>query len=156
MKKLSILVLFTCFLVTVSGNAFAWSDRAEGRPEQSLRQMMHIPSLSVWHNDKNEFHLKSTSLRSQHVFTGLIRTDGRFYDIEEKDMENGDFVKVDRKRDTIRFRLTGRGVDEISFKVRNADFVKFDLYKDGDEMPRENIFIGKKGWHPRENRFTLR
>ena len=71
-------------------------------------------------------------------------------------MENGDFVKVDRKRDTIRFRLTGRGVDEISFKVRNADFVKFDLYKDGDEMPRENIFIGKKGWHPRENRFTLR
>lgn len=157
MKRLSTLILVTCFFVTVSGTAFAWSDRSEGRPEQTLSQMMHIPSLSVWHNDKNEFHLKSSNLRGQHVFTGVIRTDGRFHDIEQRDLENGDFVRVDRQRDTIRFRLTGRGIDEISFIVRGGgDVVKFDLYKDGEEMPRENIFIGKEGWHPRDNRFTLR
>lgn len=156
LKKLSILVLFTCFLVTVSGNAFAWTDRVEGRPEQSLKQMIYNPSLSVWHDGKNEFHLKSTSMRGHHVFTGVIRTDGRFYDIEQRQLENGDFIKVDRQRDTIRFRLTGRGIDEISFNVKNGDYVKFDLYKDGEEMPRKDIFIGRNGWHPRDNRFTLR
>lgn len=156
MKKRFILAMLTCFLFTLSGTAFAWNDRSEGRPEQSLRQMMYVPSLSVWHDRNNEFHVKSINLRNQHVFTGVIRTDGRFYDIEQRELENGDFIKVDRQRDTIRFRLTGRGIDEINFNVRGGDIVKFDLYKDGKAMPSKSIFIGKNGWHPKDNTFTLR
>lgn len=156
MKKLSCLVVITCFLVTLSGTAFAWSDRSEGRPEQTLGQMMHIPSLSIWHGRNDKFHVKSINLRDQHVFTGVIHTDGRFYDIEEKELENGDFVKVNRHHNTIRFRFTGRGIDEMSFNVKDGDSIKFNLYKDGEEMPRKDIFIGHDGWHPWDNDFSLR
>ncbi|MDF2570270.1 MAG: hypothetical protein K0R55_1874 [Sporomusa sp.] len=156
MKKVSCLLVLTCFLVTLSGNAFAWSDRSEGRPRQTLGQVMTIPSISIWHDHNNEFYIKSTNLRSQHVFTGVIQTNGRFYNIEQKELENGDFVKVDRDRNTIRYRLTGRGIDEINFKVRGGDTVKFNLFKDGQEMPNKDILIGKTGWHPKDNRFSLK
>ncbi|HWR45174.1 hypothetical protein [Sporomusa sp.] len=157
LKKLSGLFVITCLLVTLSGTAFAWSDRSEGRPEQTLGQLMSIPSLSIWHDRNDQFHIKSANLRSQqHVFTGVIQTDGRFYNIKEKELENGDFVRVDRDHNTIRFRFTGRGVDEVDFKVKGGDTVKFDLYKDGHEMPRKDIFIGKNGWHPRDNKFKLK
>jgi hypothetical protein len=150
MKKLSFFVVLTCFLVTLSGTAFAWSDRSEGRPQQNP------PSLSIWHDRNDEFHVKSTNFRNQHVFSGVIRTDGRFYDIEERDLENGDFVRVDHDRNTISFRFTGRGTDEINFHIRGGDTLTFDLNRDGRDMRSSEIFIGQRGWHPRDNRFTLR
>ena len=150
MKKLSCLALLTCFLVTLSGTAFAWSDRSEGRPAQNPS------SLSVWHDRNDEFHVKTTNFRKQHVFSGVIRTDGRFYGINEKNLENGDFVKVDRNRNTIFFRFTGRGIDELDFKIRGGDTLTFDINKDGHDMATNQIFIGKKGWHPKDNKFTLR
>ncbi len=155
MKKL-ILCLLTCFMVTLSGTAFAWSDRSEGRPDQTLGQLMNTASLSIWHDRNDQFHLKSTNLRGRHVFTGVIQTDGRFYNIKEKELENGDFVKIDRDHNTIRFRFTGRGIDEINFNIRKGKIVKFDLYRDGREMPNKDIFIGKKGWHPQDNKFKLK
>ena len=150
MKKLSCLVVLTCFLVTLSGTAFAWSDRSEGRPQQNP------PSLSIWHDRSDEFHVKSTNLRRQHVFSGVIQTDGRFYDVDDKDLENGDFIKVDRDRNTIRFRFTGHGTDEVNFRVRRGDNLTFNLNRDGRDMPSHEIFIGRQGWHPRDNKFTLR
>ncbi|MCM0758819.1 hypothetical protein M7775_09605 [Sporomusa sphaeroides DSM 2875] len=153
MRKIACLVVLTCFLVTLSGTAFAWSDRSAGRPYQSF---LAPPSLAIWHERNDEFHVKSANLRGQHVFSGEIRTDGRFYDINEKSMGNGDFIKLDRNRKSIRFRLTGRGFDEFSFKVRKGDTLKFDLKRDGRDLPNQQILIGKKGWHPRDNRFTLK
>ncbi|HWR08431.1 hypothetical protein [Sporomusa sp.] len=155
MKKLPILMAITVTLVMLSGSAFAWSDRAEGRPSQTLGQFFNTASLSVWHDHNDEIHLKSTNLRGQHVFTGVIQTDGRFYNIREKELENGDFIKVDRDNKTIRFRFTGRGFDGIDFKVKGGETVDFDLFKDGKEMSRKEIYIGKKGWHPWHNNFYL-
>lgn len=146
MKKFPCLMVLVCFLITLSTSAFAW----DGRHHNSERS-----SVSVWQDD-NEFHLKTTNLRFQHVFTGTINTDGRFYDIEDLNLEHGDFVRVDRERNTIHFRLTGRGVDEISFKARRGEKVEFNLYKDGHQMDTDEIFIGKNGHHPRDNKFTLR
>lgn len=154
MKKLTGFLVLACFLVSLSGTAFAWSDRSEGRPNPG--HAIGAPSISIWHDHKDEFHVKSTNLRGQHVFTGVIQTNGRFYDINEKQMENGDFVKVDRDRNAIRFRLTGRGFDEFDFKVSKGDNLKFDLNIDGRDMPTKQIFIGKNGWHPRDNKFTLK
>jgi hypothetical protein len=153
MKKLSFLVVLTCFLVSLSGTAFAWSDRSEGRP-----YLPHFggPSLSIWHDRDDEFHVKSTNLRGQNIFTGVIQTDGRFYNVNERNLENGDFIKLDRDRNVIRFRFTGRGFDEFSFKVRKGDTLRFTLNKDGRDMPSKQIVIGKDAWHPRDNRFTLK
>jgi len=89
-------------------------------------------------------------------FPGVIQTDGRFYDIDDRDLENGDFVKVDRDRNTIRFHFTGRGIDVLDFKVRGGDTLTFDVNKDGRDMASNQIFIGKKGWHPKDNKFTLK
>jgi hypothetical protein len=150
MTKLSFLAGLTCFLVTLSGTAFAWSNRSEGSPQQNPS------SLSIWHDRNDEFHVRSTSLRKNQVFTGVIQTDGRFNDIDEKQLENGDFVKMDRDRNTISFRFTGRGIDEVSFKVKKGDTLTFDLNRDGRDIPIKEIFIGNDGWHPRDNRFTLK
>ncbi|WP_425060150.1 hypothetical protein SCACP_08120 [Sporomusa carbonis] len=156
MKKLSFLMVTTFVLVMLSGNALAWSDRSEGQPYQTpLGVMMRAPGLFIWHDHNDELHIRSTNLGHQHVFSGIIQTDGRFYNIEQKQLENGDYVKVDRDHKTIRFRFTGRGLDGIDFKVRGGETVDFDLYKDGKEMPRNEIFIGKKGWHPWHNNFYL-
>lgn len=151
MKKLSCLVVLVCCLFTLSGTAFAWSDRSEGRPRE-----VTSPSLSVWHDRNDEFHVKSTNLRREHIFTGAIRTNGHFYDIDEKDLENGDSVKVDRDHNAIYFRFTGRGIDEINFKVRRGDTLTLDLNKDDLDMPSNEIFIGRNGWHPRDNKFSLK
>ena len=156
MRKVSLLVVITCILVTLSGNAFAWSDRSEGRPGQTFAQLLRSPSISIWHDNNNEFHLKSTNYRGQHVFTGTIKTDGKFYSINQKELESGDFIRLDRDRNTIRYRLTGRGIDEINFKIKGGDALKFDLHKDGQEMSSKEIFIGKSGWHPRDNKFILK
>jgi hypothetical protein len=150
-RKLSFLLLITFLLVSLSGTALAWSERIDGRPQHA-----ESPSLSIWQDRNDEFHVKSTNMRRQHVFTGVIQTNGRFYDIDDKNLEHGDFVRVDRDRNTIRFRFTGRGLDEFDFKVRRGDAVSFDLNRDGRDMPNNEIFIGRHGWHPRDNRFTLR
>ncbi|WP_371360991.1 hypothetical protein [Sporomusa malonica] len=177
MKKLTFLMAITFVLVTLSGTALAWSDRSEGHPDQynSTQKWNHFsdlsedhpffrfarlngkPGLYVW-SDRNDeqLHIRAVNKNSwgnQHVYSGVIQTDGKFYNIEEKQLENGDYVKLDRERNTIRFRFTGRGMDGIDFKVRGGDTVDFDLYKDGKEMPTKEICIGKKSWHPWHNNF---
>jgi len=87
---------------------------------------------------------------------GVIQTNGHFYGIDEKNLENGDFIKVDQDRNTIRFHFTGHEIDEFSFKVGRRDTLTFDLNKDGHDMKNNEIFIGRHGWHPRDNRFTLK
>ena len=154
MKKLTSFLILACFLVSLSGTALAWNDNSEGRP--NLGRGVGVPSISIWHDHRDVFHVKSTSLRGQHVFSGVIQTDGRFYDIDEKQMENGDYVKVDRDRNVIRFRLTGRGFDEFNFKIRNGKTLRFEVNRDGRDMPTQHIYIGKNGWHPRNNKFTLK
>lgn len=153
MKKISCFIVLACFLLTLSGTAFAWSDRSEGAPPL---HPFAPPSLSVWHDRNDTFHVKAADLKGRHVFSGVIQTDGRFFDVNEKQLENGDFVRVDRDRNAIRFRFTGRGFDEISFKVRRGDTLKFNLLKDGYGMSAKEIFIGRSGWHPKDNRFILK
>lgn len=154
MKKITCLLVLVCFLITLSTSAFARDDRYERHPHPGIWGPARS-SVSVW-QDGNEFRLKTTNFRFQHVFTGTIKTNGRFYNIDDRNLERGDFVRVDRDRNTISFRLTGRGVDEISFKAKGGNKVTFNLYKDGREMNPNEIFIGKKGSNPRDNKFTLR
>lgn len=175
MKKLSFLMTITFVLVMLSGSALAWSDRSEGRPDQfnSTKRFSHLsedhpffrfgqlngrPGIYVWHDRNDELHIRSinnNSKGSQHVYSGVIRTDGRFYNVEDKQLENGDYIKVGSNKNTIRFRFTGRGIDGIDFKIKGGDTVDFDLYKDGKEMPPKEICIGKNSWHPWHNNFYL-
>ncbi|MDF2636860.1 MAG: hypothetical protein K0R78_3734 [Pelosinus sp.] len=175
MRKVTFLITITFLLVMLSGTALAWSDRSEGHPDQynatprwgqlsedhpffRFARLNGKPGLYVWHDRNDELHIRAINNNyrgSQHVFSGVIQTDGRFYNIEEKQLENGDYVKLDRDRNTIRFRFTGRGTDGIDFKVQGGDTVDFDLYKDGREMPTNEICIGKKSWHPWHNNFYL-
>ena len=154
MRKLSCLIVLACFLVTFSGTALAWNNSSEGRPYQD--RAFGVPTLSIWHDRNDEFHVRSTSLRGRHIITGTIHTNGRFYDVDEKNMEGGDYIRLDRARNSISFRFTDRGFDEFNFKVRNGNILKFDVNRDGRDMPGNHIFIGKNGWHPRDNTFTLR
>jgi hypothetical protein len=153
MNKLKFLIAATFIFVMLAGNAFAWNERSEGRP--SLPALAQTQAVLIWHDNNDKLHLTATS-RGNHSISGVIKTDGRFYDIQEKQLENGDYLKINRDRNTIQFRFsTGRSFDGVDFKVRGGHSVTFDLFRDGAAMPKKEIYIGKKGWHPLRNSFKL-
>lgn len=155
MKRLTCLLATVCVFVMMSGTAFAWSERAEGRP-QLIGMAKFSPGVFVWHDRGDALHFRASNSGRQHVYSGIIQTDGRFFAVEEQQLENGDYISIDRDRNTIKFRFTtGRGFDGLDFKVRGGETVNFDLYKDGKEMPLQEIFVGKRGWHPWHNNFYL-
>ncbi len=154
MRRVTCMIAIVFVFVMMSGNAFAWSERTEGQPHQ-ISLGVKQTGVFVWH-DRDELRIRAVNSERQHVYSGIIKTDGRFFGVKEKQLENGDYVSIDRDRNTIRFSFTsGQGFDGIDFKVFGGETVKFDLYKDGREMPRKEIFLGKQGWHPRHNNFYL-
>lgn len=155
MRRVSCMLAVVFIFVMMSGSAFAWNERAEGRP-QLTGFGKFSPGVSVWHDRNNELYIRAGNSGRQHVYSGIIQTDGRFYAVEEKQLENGDYISIDHERNTIRFRFTaGREFDGLNFKVLGGETVDFDFYKDGKEMPRQEIFVGKRGWHPWHNNFYL-
>lgn len=156
MRRVTCMIAAVFILVMMAGNAFAWSERAEGRAPQQTPLGMKQTGVFVWHDRGQELHIRAVNSGRQHVYSGIIQTDGRFFAVKEKQLENGDYVSIDRDSKTIRFRFsTAGGVDGIDFKVLGGETVDFDLYKDGKEMPRKEIFLGKRGWHPWHNNFYL-
>jgi len=155
MRKVTCLIAMVFVFVMMTGTAFAWSDRSEGRPHQ-IASGNRESGIFVWHDNSNELHMRIADSERKHVYSGIIQTDGRFFGLEEKQLENGDYLTIDRDRNTIRFRFTSdRDFDGINFKILGGDTVDFDLYRDGKEISRKDIFVGRRGWHPWHNNFYL-
>lgn len=183
MKKKSIVILFiTLFLVAVSGSAFAWSPRLEGKPDQF--RLGATNGYYIWH-DNNGFHILTTARGGEeHTYTGTIRTDGDIFHLRGNKLERGDSLKeyntdnrrwfdADSKPGRARFQQPGRdvdfgdnavkfrfnttgGSDGLDFRIKDAKYVEFDLYIDGRKIGRKHIFIGDDGWHPSAGEFKLR
>ncbi len=101
-------------------------------------------------------HLRTSTYGQKHVFSGVIRTDGRFVDVEEKQLEHGDFYRVNNDRDTITFKFTTTGgSDGVDFRVRDGERINFDLFIDGHKINPEEIYLGDRGWHPKHHDFTV-
>lgn len=153
MKRLSIFVVAVFTLVALTGSAFAWPGNLEGKPDE-LRSG-DARGYFIWH-DNQGMHLRTTTKGHEHVYTGVIRTDGRFVEVDEYRTEANDHIRVSRDRDTIWFKFsTAGGLDGLNFRVRGGEKVHFDLYVDGHQINRQQIFLGDNGHHPRDNSFTI-
>lgn len=183
-KKWFSAILVGLFIVALTGSAFAWSGKADisGKPDELSSYGQE--GYYIW-QDNNGFHIWTTTRGEEHVFSGVIRTDGDFFHIRGHRLEQGDSFKdysevqgrtwfdaqgknrgnrfsiggreVSHEGDKIRFKFeTTGGSDGINFRVSNANFVAFDLYIDGHPINRKKINIGEESWHPQSPSFRDR
>lgn len=153
--RIRAVILFFCALMLLSSNAVcsAWPGYVEGRP------YAFDPGdnfgFFIWH-DEHGFHLRTTTFRLHRHFSGTIRSNGRFFDVDERRTEGRDRVHISRNDRKLDFDLyTSGGTDGLDFKVKNADWIQFELLIDGHQMTSERIFLGLHGRHPRDNDFRL-
>jgi len=155
MKRTVRFMLVLLALVCFSGYAFAaYSLKLDGRPDEFK------PGKSLGYfmwQDKDGLHLRTTTSGTEHVFSGVIRTNGRFEDVFGKMTGKDDYSRVNRGRDEITFTFTTVGGEAgIDLAINGGTYVKFDLSMDGDNADPATIFIGRDGWHPGDYKFTLR
>jgi hypothetical protein len=180
-KKWLIVSLLSMFLFALTSSAFAWSPNLNGKPDQFYPD--GPKGYYIWH-DEHGFHLWTTTRGEEHVFSGVIRTDGRFFHVRGHRLEAGDSLKVysdvqdkfwfnfsednvenhfafvgrevNMENDKIHFKFdTTGGSDGLNFRVKDASFIDFDLFIDGHPIPHRKIYIGDRGWHPDSHNFKV-
>ncbi|MBP2626079.1 MAG: hypothetical protein H6Q68_790 [Firmicutes bacterium] len=183
-KKWFIITLVGLFLIALTGSVFAWSGKADvgGKPDEFSPNGQK--GYYIW-QDKNGFHIWTTTPGEEHVFSGVIRTDGTLFNIKGHNLERGDYLRKDSdiqgkswfdgRRDRnggnhvvfggrelnyennqIRFKFeTTGGSDGLNFRITDANYIDFDLYIDGHPISRKDIQIGENSWHPQSHRFRL-
>jgi hypothetical protein len=114
----------------------------------------HICGTFVWH-DSEGFHLRAMTAGGTHVFKGTIHTNGHFRKVTDRFFRGSDYYHF-TDRNTIDFQLTtsGRTVG-IDFGMADGNYTSFELYMDGHKISPMDIYVGKNGWHPGENKFSL-
>lgn len=153
MKRLSAILVFALTLVALTGSAFAWPGYLEGKPD--ALQRWDARGYFIWHDNKG-MHLRTATHGQERVFTGVIRTDGKFTNVDDFRLEGADRIRLSRDRDTITFRfVTGRAAEGLDFRLKNGERVTFELYMDGHRIDRKEIFLGDRGRHPRSSHFSL-
>ena len=154
MKKSSVLSLLVAFiLLCLTNYVLANPSRFEGKPDQATAEL--YTGYFVW-QDKDGFHVWAGSSEQEHVFTGVIHTDGFFDNVFMNIVGKNDYTKVERKRQYLRFQMTTSGkVSGIDFNISNGTFAKLELLMDGENTSASNIYIGKEGWHPESHKFIL-
>ena len=154
MKRVAALITLLFVLMASTGYALAWGSRLEGRPEGF--RPGESRGVFIWH-DHQGMHLRTSTHKREHVYSGVIRTDGHFSDVHGVREERGDFHRVSWDRDTITFRFdTDGGTDGLDFRVKRGDRVFFDLYKDGHRISTQEIHLGHDGRHPDDSHFSVR
>lgn len=152
MKRIAAIMAAVLVLVLFSGSALAWFAAVEGAPGA----LSHAEKgIFIWHDDDG-MHIRGISRHHRTVFSGTIETNGRFFAVHERGLEDGDHLFVDHERNTLRFRFTVQGgVDGIDFRVREGNRLSFVLNTNGHNARPADINVGREGWHPGDNRFTL-
>lgn len=153
MKRIILAMLMLLVWITLAGSALAAAPELNGVPQE------YRPGNSrgyfIW-QDRDGIHVRTTTAGRGHVFSGVIRTDGQFYNVRGVRQEAGDFSRVNRDRDDITFRFrTTDGVDGVDFRIKEGKRLAFDLFIDGHRIDPREIYVGRRGWHPEHSIFTV-
>lgn len=99
-----------------------------------------------------ELHLRTTDKNGVYVYSGTLRTDGTFKDVEKVRDEPDDHVAVTDNGHEITFSfVTYAGIDGFNFNVAGGTKVRYALDQSGKLISTSNIFLGKEGVHPKHN-----
>ncbi|MGE3269703.1 MAG: hypothetical protein AB7P40_13210 [Chloroflexota bacterium] len=129
------------------GQAFAWPDRLDGRPEQL--EIGGDSAYYIWTDGENDFHLATTGPGPVRQFVARIRTNGEFTDVDQIRLEAGDNFELLEGGKLLIVRFETRDhLDSIQWKVRGGTVVGFDLRVDGHPILPQNIYLGHEGIHP--------
>jgi len=115
---------------------------------------------AIWAS-KNGWHIRTTTAKKLHHFTGKILVEGGVVTgVESHDLESkgkfADWWALHEKRHEININFkTDRHIDGINFQVsKEAKQVRFNLHIDGKHQANL-IFVGREGHHPENDPFNL-
>ena len=156
-------------LLCIAASVFAWEPRIDGKP-RSL-EAGSTAGYYFWHDDG--LHLWTTD--PEHVearYTGVIITDGRYLNPSLEKPENDDHFDIANPDEceittaspsgpgphycvmTFSFH-TFDGIDGVNFHIDGGSYVQLDLYRDGNPISVDNIFLGEDSVHPDNNPFIV-
>jgi hypothetical protein len=135
----------------LGGVALAWSGSVQGKPAS-----FHAGATDgyyIWHSDDG-WHLRTTDSSGTNEYTGVVRTNGTFYDVRLVRAEHDDHLAVVDEGEAIVFRFrTSEGIDGLDFRIRGGTGVRFNLKENGAEIAPANIFVGEDSVHPATDPF---
>jgi len=143
-------------LALLGGTALAWTGHVDGQPTGF--QAGAADGYYVWHNNgEDQFHLRTTDSSGVYTYTGVLRTDGHFRDVELVRQEPDDHVQVLNDGHVIRFAFkTAEGADGIDFDVDGGRGITLRLNQNGTPINTSSVYLGQDGVHPRHNPFLIR
>ena len=101
--------------------------------------------------------LRSHGPNARHHFTAVLRTNGRFVDVEAVRLELGDWVRVSDDGHTLRYNVhTFDGLDGVNFRIEGGDVVTFRLELNDRLIGTDHIYLGAADSHPAHNPFRIR
>jgi hypothetical protein len=115
---------------------------------------------AVWH-DRHGWHLRTTTARKQHRFSGHVKVEGgafakvHSHHLEKEGrLEDHWALSKDKKEVVFDFE-TDKGIDGIDFHLsKEAKHVRFNLHVDGKHQAHK-ILIGHGKHHPAHDPFSL-
>lgn len=168
-----VVLLIGLLLIAMTGGALArpGKDGADRKPAQISYNGPE--GYYIW-QDKRGVHIWATAYSKKHVFSGVIRTDGYLSHVRGHRLEGRDAVdvysdskegfwqgdsgseddhsygfdghEIDLEHDNLHFKFhTDGGTDGLSFKIKDASFVDFDLSVDGRQVSHRKFMLGAEG-----------
>lgn len=105
--------------------------------------------------DGGRIHVEATDAAGSPAhYTGRIETDGNFDDVRLNRPERTD-VEHDGDHALSFSFVTDSGMDGVSFSVDGGHWVRLALYRNGELISRDHIFVGGPFRHPRANPMLL-
>ena len=115
----------------------------------------NILGYFIWlKNDR--WHVKMTTRGAERRFSGSVRTNGTFADMNWNNLDATDRISVNSPANEIKFDLkTTRQSEGFSFRTNKLDDITFLLYMDGKPVDPNNIFLGADNRQPGTSSFTI-
>lgn len=104
-----------------------------------------------------ELHLRTTDSKGVYVYSGTLRTDGVFTDVEKVRDEQDDHVDVLDNGHELTFSfVTYQGIDGLNFNVQGGSKVRLHLLQSGAPISASSVFLGANSVHPKHNPMEIR
>ena len=135
-----------------------WGKRLQGQPSNFAAG--GTDGYYVWHGDDSSgyhgLHLRTTDSKGQFTYSGELRSEGAFVNVQLVRAESDDHYELDDAGHVLKFSfVTSQGIDGLNFQVDGGQHVRLALLRDGHAISSDSIFLGEDAVHPGHNPFAI-